>query len=281
VDPGGLVGIGEGDRVTPGRLRHERGLPPRRVAGDTAQVRETLDAPPLRQEVIRFAPGRSRPREAAQETVLFVLAGRGTVVVAGTPHPVEPEAGVLVGAGEAWEVDHPGPEELAVVAVAVADGTGDGEGAARAEQPGAAAAGDGEAGAPRRVVVRLAEQEARAATSDRQFRIVHDPATGCRGATQFVGWIPPGRASTHYHHYDEVIYVLDGQGVLHLAAGEGGPIGPGACIHLPARLLHCLENTGTAPMRVLGVFRPAGDPSAAYLPGGGRAATPEEEDEAR
>jgi len=30
--------------------------------------------------------------------------------------------------------------------------------------------------------------------------------------TQFIGFIPPGRAPDHFHRYDEVIYILAGEG---------------------------------------------------------------------
>ena len=39
-------------------------------------------------------------------------------------------------------------------------------------------------------------------------------------------------------------------------------------MHLPAGLVHCLENVGPGEMRVLGVFRPAGSPAEAYYPDG-------------
>jgi len=67
-----------------------------------------------------------------------------------------------------------------------------------------------------------------------------------------------------------VIYVLEGQGLLHVGA-ERTPIGSGSCIHLRPELRHCVENTGDGELRFLGVFRPAGDPSEAYLPDGTRA----------
>jgi mannose-6-phosphate isomerase-like protein (cupin superfamily) len=84
---------------------------------------------------------------------------------------------------------------------------------------------------------------------------------GCRDVTQFVGIIPPGRAGMHSHVYDEVVYVIEGEGVLHLG-GEQTPIGSGSCIHLPPLVEHCLENTGANEMRVLGVFYPQGDPAS-------------------
>jgi len=49
---------------------------------------------------------------------------------------------------------------------------------------------------------------------------------------------------------------------------EQAPLRAGSCIHLPARRIHTLENSGPGVMRVLGVFRPAGSPAAAFYPDG-------------
>jgi mannose-6-phosphate isomerase-like protein (cupin superfamily) len=76
-----------------------------------------------------------------------------------------------------------------------------------------------------------------------------------------------GAAPEHYHLYEEVIYVLEGDGVMHMNDTDT-PLRPGSAIHLPARKLHTLENSGPGVMRVLGVFRPAGSPAAAYYPDG-------------
>ena len=67
---------------------------------------------------------------------------------------------------------------------------------------------------------RVADQAAQAATAEREFRIVFDPDNGCGSATQFVGYIPVGAAPAHYHLYDEVIYVLEGEGVMHMNASQ-------------------------------------------------------------
>ena len=48
-------------------------------------------------------------------------------------------------------------------------------------------------------------------------------------------------------------------------------------MHLPARLVHCLENVGPGEMLVLGVFRPAGSPAEAYYPDGTAAVVPTKE----
>ena len=95
-------------------------------------------------------------------------------------------------------------------------------------------------------------------TGDREFRVLLSAGLSI---TQFAGLIPPGRAPEHEHTYDEVVHVLAGQGVVHLA-GEPTEIGPGTSIYLPPHQPHCLENTGTEPLRVLGVFYPAGSPAA-------------------
>jgi oxalate decarboxylase/phosphoglucose isomerase-like protein (cupin superfamily) len=50
---------------------------------------------------------------------------------------------------------------------------------------------------------------------------------------------------------------LDGTG-----SATGSAIGPGTSIYLPPLQPHCLENTGQDPLRVLGVFHPAGSPAA-------------------
>jgi mannose-6-phosphate isomerase-like protein (cupin superfamily) len=98
-------------------------------------------------------------------------------------------------------------------------------------------------------------------TGDRRFRVLFGPGNGCEAATQFLGEIPPGRAPLHSHTYDEVVLVLEGEGVLHAGTVEH-PIAAGTCIHLPPGQQHCLENTGQSMLRVLGVFHPGGSPAA-------------------
>ena len=118
----------------------------------------------------------------------------------------------------------------------------------------------------------LESNEKGAATAGREFVLGATPDTGCASVTQFIGLIPPGRAPDHFHTYDEVIYVLEGEGVLEID-GDQAPLRAGTCVHLPARLVHCLANTGESEMRVLGVFRPAGSPAEAYYPDGTLAVT--------
>ena len=218
----------------------------RRGEDDTASVRTTIDASVgcerLEQHVIRFAPGRSRPRRPGErQEVLGVVSGDGVVHVGGEAHPVGPLTGVYLTAGEEYEVETAGPEELVVVSVTAPQ--------------------EGEAPLRRRTV-RWSEQTSLPASPNREFRYLVNQDAGCLDVTQFVGVIPPGRAGMHSHTYDEVVYVLEGEGVLHLDGGGSTPIARGSCIHLPPLLEHSLENVGDTPLRVLGVFHPSGDPAS-------------------
>ena len=55
--------------------------------------------------------------------------------------------------------------------------------------------------------------------------------------------------------------MLDGRGTVHLS-DTTAEIGPGTSIYLPPYQPHCLENTGSDLLEVLGVFHPAGSPAA-------------------
>jgi len=95
-------------------------------------------------------------------------------------------------------------------------------------------------------------------TSDRWYRELIQGEI-----TQFVGSIPPGRAPDHFHLYEEVLCILQGSGFL-WAGTSKTPIGPGSCVLLPRREAHCLENTTSGELRLLGVFYPAGSPAVRY-----------------
>jgi mannose-6-phosphate isomerase-like protein (cupin superfamily) len=179
------------------------------------------------------------------------VAGHGELQCSGERHALEPETGVNLAPGQAYELHNEGSDPMRTVCVRIRG---------RALDRG----DDGPARIP---VRRLADQVAQDATTDRWFRIVADPDTGLRSATQFVGYIPTERAPDHFHTYDEVIYILDGEGAFH-SGGTSRRVSAGSCIELPARTIHCLENTGQDVMRLVAVFRPPGSPAAAYYPDG-------------
>jgi mannose-6-phosphate isomerase-like protein (cupin superfamily) len=189
-------------------------------------------------------------RDDEADEVLYVLEGEGTASIGGARHALQPGIALFVPAGTEWSADG-GPRALSVL---VHD-----------PEP-----------SPGPAVVDCEAVEKGTATAGRQFVLAATPEVGCNSVTQFIGLIPPGRAPDHFHRYDEVIYVLEGEGEL-VIGGETAPLQAGSCIHLPKTLVHCLANTGEDEMRVLGVFRPAGSPAEAYYPDGTPAVVPEED----
>jgi len=224
----------------------ESALESTRSEGDTASrvvaIDTGLGSELLELHIARYEPGRSQPRtlEGVQE-VMYAVSGRGALLVDGRSSELDPGTGAYVVSGETYQVDNPGPDTLLVVS-AVAPQS-------------AATPIEG------RRIVRYADQPALPASGDREFRYLVTDEVGCDELTQFFGIIAPGRAPEHSHVYDEVIYVLEGEGVLHIDDAHE-PVEAGTCIHLPPFTLHSLENSGDAPMRIVAVFHPAGDPAS-------------------
>jgi mannose-6-phosphate isomerase-like protein (cupin superfamily) len=205
------------------------------------------------QRILRFTGPSAERSDADSDEVLYVLAGHGVATVGGESHDLAEGTAVFVAHGTPWRVDDAAGLDL--LSVLVHD-----------PLPVDSAT---------HALVHV-EGERGGATAGREFRLLATPEVGCSSVTQFVGYIPVGRAPDHFHKYDEVVYVLDGTGELHIG-GESRPLRPGSCVHLPARLVHSLENSGPEQMEVLGVFRPAGSPAEAYYPDGTAAAVPTEE----
>jgi mannose-6-phosphate isomerase-like protein (cupin superfamily) len=242
-----LDGCGNhGGALMRGFVGSEQAVEGRAEVGDTAAVKVTIDrgsgSERLEQRLIRCASGRSKPRTLEdRQQVLFVVSGTGTLFLDGGAHGLEPDTGAYVAAGESFELDNPGPEELVVLAVSAPQ---------EESRPGS-----------EKRTVRYADRPTLPAGGDRKFSYLVDHEVGSRDVTQFLGEIAPGRAPDHSHVYDEVIYVIEGEGKLHLDGTETA-ISGGSCIYLPPLVEHCLENSGNYPMRVLGVFHPAGDPAS-------------------
>ena len=231
---------------------------PEQVSGDTVGVvplfGDVQGCEKFAQRVLSFAPGGSSGRvEEADDEVLYVVAGRGTATVGEARMSLEPGLGVFVRHGVEWSVE--ADEELDILSVLIRDPD---------PAPG-----------PGYAVVDLGSEARKSATAARQFVLGVWAEAGCPSVTQFIGFVPPGRAPDHFHRYDEVLYILTGRGTLHID-GEEAPLSPGACVFLPATLVHSLENTGDHELELLGVFRPSGSPAEAYYPDGSPAAYPEE-----
>jgi mannose-6-phosphate isomerase-like protein (cupin superfamily) len=209
-----------------------------------------MRSPEFEQRLLRLEPDHAGRCDDNRDEVLYVLEGRGRATIGGETCELAPGTGVFAARGTAWSVD--GADDLLVLSVLVSDPLD--------TDVTHAVIGAGERGI---------------ATAGREFDLFACPDNGCASVTQFVGHIPPGRAPNHFHPYDEVGYILAGEGAFHVG-DESAPLSPGSCFHLPAKLIHSLENFGPGEMQVLGVFRPAGSPAEAYYPDGTAAVVPVE-----
>jgi mannose-6-phosphate isomerase-like protein (cupin superfamily) len=224
----------------------EAGVEGRRADGDTALEKVVLGPQTgsrlLEQRVTRYDPGRSLPRgEATRDELLFVVSGSGTLELDGEPHDLEPDSAAYVRAGETYTIDNDGPGELLIVSASVP--------VEQVYRP------------PREVIVRFADRDELRADAQRTFRYLVNQDAGCMDATQFLGIVEPCRAPDHSHTYDEVGYIVEGNGFAHID-GESISLEAGSCFHLPPEQVHCIENTGPGVMRILGVFHPSGDPAS-------------------
>ena len=218
-------------------------------AAETGEpVTPLFTVPEFRQRLLRFDGSGDEQRDDERDEVLYVLEGSAVATIGGETLELVPGTGAFVARGTPWQIDS--ADGLRLLSVLV-------------EEPLPAAASHAV----------IASGERGAATAGREFTLLAHPENGCASVTQFVGHIPPGRAPDHFHRYDEVVYVLSGEGAVHVN-GESAPLHAGSCVHLPARLVHCLENHGPGEMHVLGVFRPAGSPAEAYYPDGSAAVVP-------
>ncbi len=218
------------------------------------QIGKAAGAEAISLRILEFGPGSSpglRNRES--DEVLYVLEGACTVLIDGNSYEVGPETGVYLRPGQTLIVENSGPDVVQFVS---------------SQCPEEAFTGTVDdpldhSTSPRVTpIVRLSDRRA-LPTADRWYRVLVDDEIGSEQVTQFVGSIPPGRAPDHFHEYEEVLFILRGEG--RMWAGETNtPIAPGSCIYLPKRQLHCVENTGAGELRLLGAFYPAGSPAVRY-----------------
>lgn len=237
----GFVMASDQQRMQPGPGAHVN----RRVAIDRVVGCQNLE-----QRIVQYRPGCILElAQANSEDVMYVISGQGRALIDGQEYSLSPGTGILAPAGSRYRIENTAIEDLWMVSVL-------------SPQPGQPAPGPAECEvAPLvRHIVHESEQTSLPA-GERWFKLLIDPHMGCQHVTQFVGFIPPGRAPFHTHTYEEVIYILEGEGVVHIGSGDF-PVKAGSSVYLPPLLPHCIENISAAPLRLLGVFCPAGDPSS-------------------
>lgn len=179
------------------------------------------------------------------DSLLYVVGGMGSISLNET-RTLAPRTAALVVAGEEASVD--ARDDLDLVVATVGAGV------------------DHHAPMGSRVLTSsLDDASAQTATGARSFQILFDASNGSTRATLFAGFVPPGRAPWHYHLYDEIVWIPEGPGRLHLDGGAE-ELGPGAAFRLRPREVHIVENASSdRALTIIGLFTPAGSPSAAYL----------------
>jgi mannose-6-phosphate isomerase-like protein (cupin superfamily) len=220
---------------------HLDDIEPTRDGG--SEVRVTFDSrngcDRLTQRVLRLDAGSAHDRRTgSDQEVLYVASGRGSVTIDGGGHDLEPDTGVYVAPGTEYVIR--ADDDLTIVSVVAPD-------------VGAASTGTS--------VVRFGEQEELDASPERSFRYLTDEGD----LTQFIGIVQPSKAPFHSHPYDELGFIVEGQGVAHVGGAEI-PLRAGSCFHLAPGEVHCIENSGTGPMRILGVFNPSDSPASRTYP---------------
>jgi quercetin dioxygenase-like cupin family protein len=184
--------------------------------------------------------------EAELDSLLYVVSGSGTLALDGVDTELAPGTAALVVAGESATIG--GGDGLEVVHATVGDAV-----------DRHATLGD------RETVVRLDRERSEQALGARGFQLLFGPHNGSTRATLFAGFLPPGRSPWHYHLYDEIVFVPEGPGRLHRRGSET-ELAAGSAFRLRPREVHIVENASrNGDMTVVGVFTPAGSPSAAYL----------------
>jgi mannose-6-phosphate isomerase-like protein (cupin superfamily) len=196
----------------------------------------------VQQRVFHLRRGRTPVQSTGSgEEVLYVAEGRARLESG--PHVVEARrgTGLHVGEAQAFRLLNEGPADAIVVSVRPPP---------RQLEP-----------VPTRQdpigLLHEDDQQPLSAGDDRTFRLL----VQSRHFTQFVGFIDRSRAPFHTHTYEEAIYVLDGDGIVHVESRHL-PIRRGTSIFLPPGTPHCLENRSDGVLKILGVFSPPGSPAA-------------------
>jgi mannose-6-phosphate isomerase-like protein (cupin superfamily) len=220
------------------------------------QVGRTVGAKAISLRTLEFAQGLSlglRNRDC--DEVIYVLAGQGTLLIDGHQYAIAPEVGFYIKPQQTFAIANPQTEPLVLISSQCPEPEQVTEFVEAITTP----INEPPEHPP---LVRLADRKA-IPTADRWYRVLVDAEVGSQQVTQFVGSIPPGRAPDHFHHYEEVLFILRGEGRM-WAGKTSTPIAAGSCIFLPKRQVHCVENTGAGELRLLGVFYPAGSPAVRY-----------------
>ncbi|MFL6213100.1 MAG: cupin domain-containing protein [Blastocatellia bacterium] len=194
-----------------------------------------------------LSPARRNP---TAEEVLYVVSGEGVCLIDGHRYGLAAGTAVYMPPASTCQIESRG--QLAIISVRCPEDD--------AETVDAVSALPLDTKPLR--TVREEDQKA-IPTGDRTFKLLINQEAGADRVTQFIGVIPPGRAAMHHHTYEEAIFILEGEGRVWTESSSAA-FSKGASIYLPRGISHSLENTGSANIRLLGVFHPSGSPATRY-----------------
>lgn len=222
-------------------------------------ISRLMGARNIAQYVSRYGEGLSPARRNPfGEEVVYVIGGSAVCYIDGYSYNVEPGTAVYIPPGSTYQFENldergRGVNDLEVVSVCCPEDESE-----VGIEPVIRAAQDTK---PFRTL-RESDQPV-IPTGNRTFRLLVNQDIGAARVTQFAGVIPPGRAPMHHHTYEEAIYVIEGEGRV-WTKDDNAEFKPGSSIYLPRGVSHCLENTGSTDIRLLGVFHPSGSPAVRY-----------------
>jgi mannose-6-phosphate isomerase-like protein (cupin superfamily) len=222
-------------------------------------VSQSTGARDIAQSVSSYGEGVSPARRNPNgEEVLYVVNGSGVCYIDGYSYTLEPGTAAYIPPGAVYQIENleargRGVSDLVIVSVCCPEG---------AAEVGVEAIIRAARDTKPFRTVREADQQA-IPVADRTFKLLVNEDLGARRVTQFLGVIPPGRAPMHHHTYEEAIYILEGEGRV-WTKEDDAEFKAGWSIYLPRGVSHCLENTGSTNIKLLGVFHPSGSPDVAY-----------------
>ncbi|HEV8140112.1 MAG TPA: cupin domain-containing protein [Pyrinomonadaceae bacterium] len=205
------------------------------------QIGKATGAQEISLRVMEFAPGLSPTiRNDDCDQILYVVnevrtacvSGRANVSVDDQSYEVAADTGIYLQPNRTFAIENPTSEAIVIISSQCPDPARD---PIFVDEPAASENSRAMDPVP---LVRLADQKVQS-TADRWYRVLIDKHVGSEQVTQFVGSIPPGRAPDHFHNYEEVLFILKGEGRM-WAGQTNTPISVGSCIYLPKGQVHCV-----------------------------------------
>lgn len=188
-----------------------------------------------------------------RHTVIFVLAGEGELEISGRRFAIRSQTGAYVRPTETYRIHNPGVDKIRFF---IWNGPG-GEALEFAD----AMSSDFESAHPNRIAE--IDPAQRHTMAERFYQILINREHGSDVMTQFIGNIPQSKAEPHRHLYEEVLIVLEGEGMV-WTENVKTAIGPGDVLFLPRKQVHSVQCLSPGGINLVGVIYPGDNPSINY-----------------